>query len=89
MLGGVDLGCFFDGPVVEPEDDVMIIVEFRTGDGDGLVGVVGEDGERAGGIKGEAPNRIGINAVLVEDTLDRIADTSPDVIRRLLLQGNS
>lgn len=40
MFGGVDLGCFFDGPVVEPEDDVMIIVEFRTGDGDRLVGVV-------------------------------------------------
>lgn len=80
MLGSVDLGCFFDGPVVKPEDDIMIIIKSGTGDGHGLVGVMGENGERAGGIKGKPPNGVGINAMLIEDTLDGIADTSPNVV---------
>lgn len=85
MLGGVDLGCFLDGPVVEPEDDIMIIIKLGTGNGHGLVGVMREDGERAGGIKGKAPNGVGINVMLIEDTLDGIADTSPNVVCRLFL----
>ena len=70
MLCGIDLGCFFDRAMVKPQDDVVIIVELRTGDGDRLVRVVGKDGKGAGGIESKAANRVGINAVLIQDPLD-------------------
>lgn len=41
---------------------------------------MGKDGERAGSIKGEASNGSGVDVMLVEDTLDRGADTTPDVV---------
>lgn len=89
MLGGIDLSSLLDGPMVEPEDDVVVIVKFGTGDGDGLIGVVGEDGEGTGSIEGETSDGAGINAVLIEDTLDGVADTSPDVVRGLFLRWRS
>ena len=87
MVGGIDFGCFLDGPVVEPENDVVVVVELRAGDRYGLVGIVGENGEGASGIKGKASNRVGIDAVLTEDPLDGVANTSPDVVCRLFLDG--
>ena len=75
--------------MVKPEDDVPIIVEVGACDRDGLVGVMGEDGKRASSIKGHAPDCTRVNVVLIEDALDRCANTSPDVIRRLLLSKRS
>ena len=51
---GVDLFRLLLRAVVKPEYDVAVgavVGEVRASDGDGLVGVVGEDAERAGGVK--------------------------------------
>ena len=71
--------------MVKPQDDVAVVVIFWSGHGHRLIGVVSEDSERARSIKGQTTNRKGINVVLVEDTVDRGADTSPDIIGRLFL----
>ena len=63
----------------------MIIVKFWSSHGDGLVGVVGENGEGAGGIEANAADRGRVNVLLVQDTLDRRADTTPDIVGRLFL----
>lgn len=44
MLGGIDFGCLVDRAMVQPQDDVVVIIEARTGDGYGFIGVVREDG---------------------------------------------
>lgn len=54
---GVDLGRLLLRAVVEPEDDVAVgtvVGEVGPRDGDGLVGVMGEDAEGAGGVEAEA-----------------------------------
>ena len=66
--------------MVQPEDYIMIVAaEFRSCHRDGFVGVVGEDGQRAGGIEANAANRRGIDVILGYRSFDRVADTSPNV----------
>jgi len=57
MAGGVDLVGLLYGPVVEPKDDiavVTIVLKVGAGDGDRLVSVLGEDGERASRVETDA-----------------------------------
>ena len=71
--------------MVEPENDVAVIIEIRSGHRDGLVRVVREDGKRAGSVKSHTTDSAGIDVVLVQDTLNGGTDASPDVICGLLL----
>ena len=80
MLCGIDLLGLLDWAVIEPEDNVPVIVEFGARHRDWFVGIMGEDGKRAGSIEGQASNRRGVNIVLIEDAVDGRADTTPDVI---------
>lgn len=56
--------------MVEPENDIAIVIKIGSGHGDGLVRVVREDGERAGSVKGHTAYSAGIDVVLVQDTLN-------------------
>ena len=67
----------------------MVVVELGGGNRHRLVGITGEDGKGAGRIEGEAANVIGINILLVQDTLDGSADALPNVVRRLFLSGRN
>ena len=80
MFCSIDLFGLLDWAVIEPENNISVIVEFWARYRDWFVGIVGEDGKRAGSIEGQAPNRCGINVILVKDTLDGRADTTPDVV---------
>ena len=74
--------------MVEPKNDIAVIgcrVKVGSGDTDGFIGVVSEDGERARGIEANAPNRVGIDVVLSDGPVDRDADTTPDVSCGLFL----
>lgn len=64
----------------------MVIVKIRACYGDGFVGVMREDSEGTSSVKGHSTNRGNIDIVLIQNTLDRGADASPDVICGLLLQ---
>jgi len=63
----VDLVRLVDGAVVEPEDDIAVVavavVEVGAGDRDGLVCVLGEDGERAGGVEANAFDGVAVDVV--------------------------
>ena len=50
---------------------------------------MGEDGEGTGSVESHAPDSGGVDVVLIQDTLDRIADTTPYVVCRLFLLGRS
>ena len=80
MFGGINLLRLFDGPMIQPQYDVMVIIEFWSSHGDGLISVMGEDGEGAGSIKTNATDGGRVNVLLVKDTLDRSADTTPDIV---------
>ena len=80
MLGGIDLRRLFNRPMVEPQNNVVIIVEPWSSYGDWLVRVVSEDGKGAGRIKTNAANGGRVNVLLVQDTLDRNTDTPPDIV---------
>lgn len=85
---GVDLLRLVDGSVVEPQDDVAVIaivLEVGTRDGDGLVGVVGENGEGAGCVEANAAHGCRVDVVLVEGPLHTLADAAPDVGCGLLI----
>lgn len=56
--------------MVQPENDVAVVVKAGPGDGDRLVCVLGKDCERASGIESHAPNGARVDIVLIEDTLD-------------------
>lgn len=71
--------------MVEPENDIAIVVEIRSRHRDGFVGIVREDSKRAGSVKGHATDGAGIDVVLVQNTLNGRTDASPDVICGLLL----
>ena len=71
--------------MVEPENDITIVVKIRSGHRDGLIRVVRENGKGAGSIKGHTTYSAGIDVVLVQDTLNGGTDTSPDIVRGLLL----
>lgn len=75
--------------MVQPEYNVVVIVKSGGGDRYRLIGVLRKDGQRAGSIEGKAPDCTRINAVLMEDALNRIADASPDIVRGLFLQDMS
>ena len=55
MLGGVDLVCFLNRSVVEPQNDVavvaVLVVKVWSSDGDRLICVVSEYCKRAGRIE--------------------------------------
>jgi len=83
VVGGIDLVRLLLGTVVKPENDIAVvsvgIVKLGASDGDGLVGVIGEDGQRAGRIEADTADCVWIDVVLVEGTLGRLADAVPDV----------
>lgn len=85
MAGSIDLGGLLDRSVVEPQDNVPVIIKFGTCHRDWLIGVLGEDGEGAGGVESKASDATRIDVVLIEYALDGGTDTSPHIIRRLLL----
>ena len=71
--------------MVQPKNNITIVVETRSGHRDGLVRVVREDSKRAGSVKGHPTDSAGVDVVLVQDTLNGGTDASPYVIRGLLL----
>lgn len=89
VVSGIDLLRLFHRTVVKPENDVAVIavsiVKLGTSHGDGLVGVLGKDSQRAGGVEANAAHSLLINLVLGHDTLDCFADTVPDVCGGLFL----
>lgn len=89
VVRSVDLVCFFLWSVVKPENDIAVIaigvVEFWASDGDWLVGVVGEDCERASSVESNTTDGGLVNVVLLHGTLHGVANASPDVGGRLLL----
>ncbi len=85
MFGRINLLRLFDWSMIEPQNDVMIIFKLWSRHRDGLVSVVGKDSKGAGSIKSNAANAGRVNVLLVEDTLDRCANTTPDIVGRLFL----
>ena len=76
--------------MVEPKHDIVVIgLKVRPGHGDRLVGVVGEDGKRAGRIEAYATDGARVNLVLLKRALDGNADTSPNIVRGLFLVRES
>jgi hypothetical protein len=89
VLGIVDLLGLFNGPVVEPQNDVAVVTvvcEVRSGNRERLVGVVSEDGQRAGGIEANTLDAGRIDSRLANDTPDTFADALPDICGGLLLE---
>lgn len=80
MFGGINLLRLFHRSMVEPENDVMIIIKLWTGHRDGLVRVVGEDGEGASSVKTDAAYGGRVDVLLVQDTLNRRANATPDIV---------
>ena len=81
-----------DGAVVEPQDDIVIVllrVEVRRRDGDGVIGVVGEDGQRAGCIEADAADGLRVDVSLRHGAVHREADAAPDIRGGLLLCASS
>lgn len=79
MLGGIDLCRFLDGAMIEPQNDIAVTVEIRAGNRDRLVCILGEDGQGASSIKSDTLDRMGIDVVLAERSLDGYTDTAPDI----------
>ena len=85
MSGGIDLLCLFLWPVIEPENNVVVIVISWRCDRDGFVCICGEDRQRACRIESNASNVIRIDVLLVQDSLKGQTDAPPDVVGRLFL----
>jgi hypothetical protein len=88
VAGLIDLIRLIASSVVEPQNHVSCVaIVFKTGSGDGnwLVGVVGEHSQRAGGIEADALDVGGVYLGLMNYFLDAVANASPDVRCRLLL----
>lgn len=76
--------------VVKPEDHIPVVAivgKVRAGDGDGGVGVVGEDGEGACRVEADAADGGGGDGRGGEDGADAEADCVPDVGCGLLVVG--
>lgn len=89
LVDGLGLG---QRAVVQPQDDVAVVAvvgKVRAGHGDGLVGVVREDGEGAGGVEADAADACGVDLGLGDDLADAEADATPDVGGGLFLLGGS
>lgn len=80
MFGGINLFRLFHRSMIEPENNVMIIVKIRTSHRDGLIRVVGEDGQGASSIKTDAAYGGRVDALLVQNPLDRRANATPDIV---------
>lgn len=65
MVRGIDLGGLVNGTVIQPKNDIVVIVEARACDRHRFIGVMREDRQRACGIKRKTSDRIGIYAMLV------------------------
>lgn len=70
MVGGIDLGGLVNGTVVQPKNDVVVIVETRASDGHRFIGVMREDRQRASGIERKTSDRVGVYAMLIQNALD-------------------
>ena len=71
--------------MVEPKNDIAIVVEMRSCHRDGLVRIVREDGKRAGSVKSHTTDRAGVDVVLGQNTVNGRTDAPPYVICGLLL----
>lgn len=88
MARGIDLLGLLDRSVVQPQDDitvVAIVIEVGSGNGDRFVGIVGKYSQRASRIEANSLDQGNVNVRLVDDPLDAMADTVPDVRRGLFL----
>ena len=56
--------------MIEPKDDISISIEFRSCHRHRLVGIVGEDSERAGGIEADSTNRGRLDIIVVKSALN-------------------
>ena len=66
---------------------VVLGVEGRGGDGDGLVRVVGKDGERAGGVEADATDGGRVDLAFGHGAVNGQADAAPYVCSGLFLSG--
>lgn len=71
--------------MVQPQYNVAVIVVLGSCDRDRLIRVVGENSEGAGSVKCKASNGVGNDIMLIQYTLDRVADAAPDIICGLFL----
>lgn len=84
----IDLLSLLNGAVVKPQDDiaiVAIVLEVRTGDGHGLISIMGEDSERAGRVKAQALDGLGVDKGVLQHRLDAETYGIPYVCGGLLL----
>jgi len=69
VVGCVDLVGLLHRAVIEPEYDIAVVaifvVEVGPGDGDWLICVFGEHGERASCVEANAPDGIALDVVLI------------------------
>lgn len=70
MACSIDLCRLFDRSMVEPENDVTVVIEFRTSDGNRFVGIMRENSKGAGGIEGQTADSGGVNVMLVQNAVD-------------------
>ena len=80
MFGGIDLLRLFDWSMIEPEDDVVVIVKLGPCDRNRFVGIVGEDGEGTCSVETNSSNRRRVDVVLTQNTLYGGANAAPDII---------
>ena len=82
MFRCVYLLRLFYRPVVQPQDDIVIIpCKFGTRHGDRLVCVVGKDSQGTGSIEADTSNGVPVDAVGTHRSLDGVTNTCPDVGR--------
>ena len=70
MICSIDFCCLFLWTVVEPQHDIAVIVEFRASHRHRLVGVSREDSQGTSGIKRQSSNSVGVEVVLIQDSLN-------------------
>lgn len=66
VSSGINLICFTSCSVIQPQDHVPVIVEFRPSNGDWLIGIGGEGSERASRVKANATDVRWVDLVLGE-----------------------
>lgn len=85
VSGCIDLVSLLNGTVVQPKDDITIRVEVRTSDGNGLIRIATEEGQRTSSVEANAANSIWIDVMLADSALHTDTDTMPDIASRLFL----
>lgn len=89
VISGIDLFCLLDRTVVQPENDVAVVAivgEIGAGNGNRLVGIVGEDGQGAGGVEADTLDLVWVDERLLHNSAHALADTAPDVCCGLFLE---